>query len=114
MKPLEWTCYAIHPDLVATNAVMSFEAAIWFWMTPQKNKPSCHDVVIGAWTPTEADVAANRLSGYVVITNVINGGECGHGLDKRVAERIGFFERYCGMLGVSTGDNLDCYSQCSF
>ncbi|GMN28779.1 hypothetical protein TIFTF001_002179 [Ficus carica] len=76
----------------------------------EKNKPSCHDVVIGAWTPTEADVAANQLSGYGVITNLFNGGECGHGLDKRVAKRIGFYERYCGMLGVSTADNLDCYS----
>ncbi|KAM6563582.1 hypothetical protein CsatB_023580 [Cannabis sativa] len=104
-----------NPDLVATDAVVSFKTAIWFWMTPQYNKPSCHDVIVGEWIPTPADVAANRLPGYGVITNIINGGlECGHGEDDRVKDRIGFYERYCGILGVSTGENVDCYHQHSF
>ena len=103
-----------NPDLVATDADVSLGAAIWFWMTPRDDKPSCHDVIVGAWTPNEADLAANRLPGYGLITNIINQGECGHGADKRVANRIGFFERYCSMLGVEAGDNLDCYHQCSF
>ncbi|KAF4357226.1 endochitinase [Cannabis sativa] len=104
-----------NPDLVATDAVVSFKTAIWFWMTPQYNKPSCHDVIVGEWIPTPADVAANRLPGYGVITNIINGGlECGHGEDDRVKDRIGFYERYCGILGVSTGENVDCYYQHSF
>jgi chitinase len=50
-----------------------------------------------------------------VITNIINGGlECGKGQDSRVADRIGFYKRYCDLLGVSYGDNLDCYSQRPF
>ncbi|KAJ6740513.1 CHITINASE-RELATED [Salix purpurea] len=36
-----------NPDLVATGPVISFKTAIWFWMTPQANKPSSHDVIIG-------------------------------------------------------------------
>ncbi|OMO83593.1 Glycoside hydrolase, family 19, catalytic [Corchorus olitorius] len=104
-----------NPDQVATDAIISFKTAIWFWMTPQYNKPSCHNVIIGKWTPSAADTAAGRVPGYGVTTNIINGGlECGRGPDARVASRIGFFKRYCDILGVSYGSNLDCYNQRSF
>ncbi|KAF2301221.1 hypothetical protein GH714_020936 [Hevea brasiliensis] len=66
-----------NPDLVATDRVISFKAAIWFWMTPQFPKPSCHDVITGQWSPTGHDISAGRAPGYGVITNIINGGlEC--------------------------------------
>ncbi|XP_015951307.1 endochitinase-like [Arachis duranensis] len=104
-----------NPDLVATDPVISFKTAIWFWMTPQGNKPSCHNVITGGWTPSSTDTAAGRVPGYGVITNIINGGlECGHGPDSRVEDRIGFYSRYCSMLGVSTGNNLDCNNQSPF
>ncbi|CAL9116653.1 unnamed protein product [Musa acuminata var. zebrina] len=104
-----------NPDLVATDATISFKTALWFWMTPQSPKPSCHDVITGSWTPSNADRAAGRLPGYGVTTNIINGGlECGKGYDARVADRIGFYKRYCDLLGVSYGDNLDCYNQRPF
>ncbi|CAL9750568.1 unnamed protein product, partial [Musa acuminata subsp. burmannicoides] len=89
-----------NPDLVATDATISFKTALWFWMTPQSPKPSCHDVITGSWTPSNADRAAGRLPGYGVTTNIINGGlECGKGYDARVADRIGFYKRYCDLLG---------------
>ncbi|XVE82408.1 hypothetical protein DITRI_Ditri16bG0002100 [Diplodiscus trichospermus] len=104
-----------NPDLVATNPTISFKTAVWFWMTPQGNKPSSHNVIIGQWTPSEADRTAGRVPGYGVITNIINGGlECGHGPDNRVEDRIGFYRRYCDLLGVSYGSNLDCYNQRPF
>ncbi|XP_054777486.1 endochitinase [Prosopis cineraria] len=104
-----------NPDLVASDAVISFKTALWFWMTPQSPKPSCHDVITGRWSPSAADRAAGRLPGYGTTTNIINGGlECGRGQDSRVADRIGFFKRYCDILGVGYGSNLDCYSQRPF
>ncbi|KAL7207059.1 hypothetical protein ACSBR2_019705 [Camellia fascicularis] len=104
-----------NPDLVATDPVISFKTAIWFWMTPQSPKPSCHDVIDGSWTPSAADQSAGRFPGYGVITNIINGGlECGHGSDARVQDRIGFYQRYCQIIGVSPGDNLDCGNQVPF
>ncbi|VAI93917.1 unnamed protein product [Triticum turgidum subsp. durum] len=61
------------------------------------------------------DRAAGRVPGFGVITNIINGGiECGHGQDSRVADRIGFYKRYCDILRVGYGDNLDCYNQRPF
>jgi hypothetical protein len=82
-----------NPDLVATDATISFKTAIWFWMTPQANKPSSHDVIIGQWTPSAADTSAGRVPGYGVITNIINGGkECGKGPVDKAADRIGFYK----------------------
>ncbi|KAI9107828.1 hypothetical protein K1719_021164 [Acacia pycnantha] len=104
-----------NPELVATDPVLSFETALWFWMTPQWPKPSCHDVMTGSWTPSDADLAAGRLPGYGTVTNIINGGlECGIGPDPGVEDRIGFYKRYCDILGVDYGDNLDCHSQKPF
>ncbi|KAL7213733.1 hypothetical protein ACSBR2_016293 [Camellia fascicularis] len=106
-----------NPDLVETDPVISFKTALWFWMTTQSPKPSCHDVIIGNWTPTPADQLTGRVPGYGVITNIINGGlECGHGPNSRVEDRIGFYQRYYSdeIFDVSTGDNLDCNNQAPF
>lgn len=105
-----------NPELVANDVVIAFKTAIWFWMTPQSPKPSCHDVITGQWQPSDADIAAGRLPGYGVITNIINGGlECGKGEDDRVVGRIKFYLRYCSILGVDDpGENLDCYKQRPF
>ncbi|KAL4616457.1 hypothetical protein ACB092_07G200300, partial [Castanea dentata] len=90
-----------NPDLVATDPVISFKVALWFWMTPQSPKPSCHDVITGNWNPSSADTAAGRLSGYGTTTNIINGGlECGRGPNAQVESRIGFYKRYCDFFGV--------------
>ncbi|XP_073011512.1 endochitinase-like [Typha latifolia] len=103
------------PDLVATDPIISFKTALWFWMTQQPPKPSCHSVITDQWTPLAGNVSAGWLPGYGVITNIINGGiECGHGPDDRVKNRIGYYQRYCDILGVDYGDNLDCYNQSSF
>ncbi|VFQ88200.1 unnamed protein product [Cuscuta campestris] len=98
-----------NPDLVATDPTLSFKTALWFWMTPQGSKPSSHDVMTGQWTPS----AAGRVPGYGLVTNIINGGvECGGGgAGDRVADRIGFYKRYCDIFGVAYGDNLDCSNQ---
>ncbi|XP_062086748.1 probable inactive chitinase-like protein LaCIC [Humulus lupulus] len=103
------------PDLVSTDPVISFKAAIWFWMTPQSPKPSCHDVITGRWNPSGADQSAGRVPGYGVTTNIINGGlECGQGWNAKVEDRIGFFKRYCDIFRIGYGNNLDCYNQRSW
>ncbi|KAI3935967.1 hypothetical protein MKX01_021918 [Papaver californicum] len=104
-----------NPDLVAQDPAISFKTALWFWMTSQSPKPSCHNVVVGQWQPSSTDVSAGRLPGYGVITNIINGGiECNKGPNDSGKDRIGFYQRYCSLMGVSAGDNLDCYYQKPF
>lgn len=104
-----------NPDLVANDPVISFKTGLWFWMTPQAPKPSSHDVMGGRWRPSAADSSAGRVPGYGVVTNIINGGiECGKGNNAQMQDRIGFYRRYCQILGVNPGNNLDCANQRPF
>ncbi|THF95542.1 hypothetical protein TEA_017603 [Camellia sinensis var. sinensis] len=106
-----------NPDLVQTDPVISFRIALWFWMTSQSPKPSCHAVITETWTSSAAGQSESRVPEYGVITNIIYGNlECSNGMDSRVESRIGFYQRYCSdeIFGVSTGDNLDCNNQRPF
>ncbi|RLM55807.1 chitinase [Panicum miliaceum] len=104
-----------HPELVANDTIVSFETAMWFWMTPQSPKPSCHDVMTGQWRPSPADVAAGRLPGYGVTTNIINGNQCGPGSSHYLDDNaVGFYKHFCDKLGMSYGENLDCRNQRPF
>ncbi|KAK8914004.1 Chitinase 10 [Platanthera zijinensis] len=100
------------PELVANRSDIAFKTALWFWMTARNNKPSCHDVMVGSFVPTSADTAANRVAGFGLVTNIINGGlECLLPNDTRVEDRIGFYQRYAQLLDVEVGPNLDCANQ---
>jgi chitinase len=97
------------PELVASDGVVSFKTALWFWMTPQAPKPSCHDVMTGGWQPSAQDLAAGRKPGLGMTINIINGGlECTRPTDGRVEDRVGFYQRFTGMLSVPTGENMYC------
>ena len=100
-----------NPDLVQTNPVVAFKTAIYFWMTPQTNKPSAHDVMIGKWQPSVADKAKGRTPGFGMTTNIINGEvECNKGDNmESMNDRIGFYKHFLKQLGVS--DN-NCACSC--
>jgi chitinase len=103
------------PGLVTRDGTIGWETALWFWMTTQAPKPSCHDAITGRWTPSAADLAAGRRPGFGVTIDVINGGlECHMPGDGRVADRIGFYMRYTTLLGVSPGSDVDCATMSSF
>ncbi|XP_052135334.1 chitinase 10 [Oryza glaberrima] len=104
-----------NPEIVANCSDIAFQTALWFWMTPRDTKPSCHQVMVGEYRPGPADVAANRTAGFGLVTNIVNGGlECNRAGDARVNNRIGFYRRYCQVLGVDVGPNLDCEHQQPF
>lgn len=99
-----------NPELVSTDATVSFMTAIWFWMTPQAPKPSAHDVMVGNWVPNQDDIAGNRLPGLGMTANIINGGvECGladtTSEKPQMQDRINYYERYTNLLDVSTDIN---------
>ena len=90
------------PDVVATDPIVSFKTAIWFWMTKHNNKPSCHDILITANSGTNSD---HQVASYDVISKMINGKsaqQSGLGLNA-VTTSIGYYKRYCDMLKVSYG-----------
>jgi len=97
-----------NPELVSTDASISFMTAIWFWMTPQAPKPSAHDVMVGNWTPTDDEILDHRLPGLGMTANIINGGvECGLAdtthEKPQMQDRINYYKRYTGLLQVSKG-----------
>ncbi|MHB1921366.1 MAG: chitinase [Chitinophagaceae bacterium] len=104
-----------HPDLLDQDSVLAFASAIWFWMTPQANKPSCHEVMDGEWKPNLRDSLAGRKPGFGTTLNIINGGvECGHPPLGKTLMRYQEYQYFCHFLRVSAGMNLDCTYQIPF
>jgi len=106
----------LHPERLAHDPVLSFASAIWFWMTPQFPKPSCHDIMTGNWKPTSNDLINGRVPGFGATVNVINGGiECGtsHELEKTTF-RYKYYQFFCNYFRVSPGENINCSSQKPF
>jgi basic endochitinase B len=105
-----------HPEMLSSDPVLSFASAIWFWMTPQYPKPSCHDIMIGKWKPTDADLQKGRIPGFGATVNVINGGvECGIGKDlEKTSYRYQYYQYFCNFFGVLPGENISCSNQKPF
>lgn len=97
-----------NPDLVATDGAISFQTALWFWMTPQQPKPSCHAVMTGGWTPSSEDSNLGRAPGFGMTINIINGGlECGIQSEK-ASKRVSYYQSFTQMLGVDMGESFSC------
>jgi hypothetical protein len=105
-----------HPERLSEDGVISFASAIWFWMTPQPPKPSCHNIMVGNWKPTADDVAKGRVPGFGATLNVINGGvECGTGTEQQhTKDRYDYYRYFCQYLQVSPGENISCSNQTPF
>jgi hypothetical protein len=101
-----------NPDLITTDPVIAFKAAIYFWMTPQTHKPSAHDVMIGKWQPNAVDKAAGRAPGFGMVINIVNGAlECGLGENNvGMKDRIGFYRYFLTKLGIT---DVNCVCSCA-
>lgn len=100
-----------NPDLITTDPVVAFKAAIYFWMTPQTHRPSAHDVMIGKWQPNAADKAAGRTPGFGAVTLIINGPvECNKGDNAPdMQDRINFYQHFLAKFGIS---DANCACSC--
>ena len=75
------------PETVATNAVISFKTALWFWMT---------------------NVHQSIGQGFGATIRLINSGECDGRKSSLVQSRVQYYTQYCNEFGVATGTNLYC------
>lgn len=97
------------PERIEEDPVLAFRTALWFWMRPQGAKPSCHEVMTNAWTPSAADDEAGRKPGFGMTIIIINGTECGNPARRVAVEsRLGHYARFAEILGVDEGDHVDC------
>ncbi|MFS7924850.1 putative chitinase [Helianthus anomalus] len=78
-----------NPEIVATDPVVSFKTALWFWME------NVH------W-----DFASGK--GFGATIRAINGGECDGGNRAAMNSRVKYYTDYCRQFGVPTGNNLMC------
>ncbi|KAI3746665.1 hypothetical protein L6452_09104 [Arctium lappa] len=77
-----------NPEIVATDPVISFRTALWYWMTNVQS-------VLG--------------QGFGATIRAINGPlECDGANPATVSSRVQYFTEYCNQLGVTTGNNLRC------
>ena len=100
-----------NPELLENDAVIAFKAAIWFWMMPEMQKPSAHDVMTGKWQPKAADKAKGREPGFGMTINIINGVlECNKGeKNSGMTDRMGFYQYFLKKLGAT---NPNCVCSC--
>ncbi len=84
------------PGLVARDAKVAWQTALWFWMTSQPGGETCHGAVV-------------KGLGFGNTIDIINGAvECNGGNPDAVAQRSQFYRGYCSALGVDPGGNLTC------
>ncbi len=109
------------PQRVANEGWLALSSAIYFYMTPRAPKPSIHETVTGLWQPTSRDIAADRVPGFGVTIQIINGGlECNFPLEAATArKRRIYFEGISRYLEIWDGfvENYpkhDCINMQSF
>jgi len=98
------------PGVGNIGGVLGFKSAIWFWMTPQEQKPSCHDVMLSTWKPNAYQEKAGWKFGLGATIMVINGGvEGGRGeSDSQVGTRVRSYRMFAKAMGADiTGEKLD-------
>lgn len=110
------------PDLVADDPTVAWRVALWQWMTPLEGRPSAHEVMIGSWSdnrkggllnfpgPQKSTVAASSFGTSISV--IAGQKECGILDSKNAENRINYYLRYCAMLGVDPGDDLQVYLNC--
>ncbi len=85
-----------NPGLVSSDATVSWETAIWFWMTVMAGGRTAHTVMV-------------QNAGFGLTINVINGNiECNGGNSEAVNQRVNAYKSFCALLGVDPGANLTC------
>ena len=76
------------PETVATDPVISFKTALWYW--------------VNAVQPVISQ-------GFGATIRAINGAiECNGGNPAAVQARINYYTQYCNQLGADPGPNLSC------
>ncbi|XP_010524052.1 PREDICTED: endochitinase EP3 [Tarenaya hassleriana] len=76
------------PETVATDPVLSFKTALWYWNNRVQPVVS---------------------QGFGATIRAINGAlECDGANTATVQSRVGYYTRYCSQFGVAPGDNLTC------
>lgn len=98
------TSLVANPDLLEQDGELAFLSAIWFWMTPQCPKPSCHQVMQEIYdeSATSYSSALMAKKGFLHTVNIINGDvECRGGNAKPLL-RSKLYKYYMSLIGFTS------------
>jgi predicted chitinase len=85
-----------NPNLVATDAAISWETGLWYWMTGTGNAgTTSHNAMVNG-------------QGFGTTIRAINSIECNGGNTAEMQDRVNLYNRFVGVLGVPAGGNLTC------
>lgn len=104
------------PDMLERDGVLGLMTGIWFWMTPQPPKPSCHQVITGIWQPKEGAPNASYNGNFgltiIIINNEAGQSETGEGA---VARRARYFRLFAGKMSADiSGEHCDTVGMTTF
>lgn len=105
-----------NPEKVCEDGVLGIMTGIWFWMTPQPPKPSCHQVITNTWQPkagaANAEYNGNFGLTIVIINNESGQAETGTGA---VARRARYYRIFAGKMGADiTNEHCDTVGMTTF
>lgn len=94
-----------NPDLVQSSSQITWDTALWFWMTPQGAKPSAHQAI----TTSPGTLINGKPAGFGLTIDIINGGlECGQKGNAEELNRVNHYEQWFGAkLGLAGHDYDD-------
>ncbi len=106
------TSLVSNPDLLEQDGELAFLSAIWFWMTPQCPKPSCHQVMQEIYNESATTYSSAKMNkkGFLHTVNVINGSvECFAGAwDKaKPVLRSKLYRYYMSLIGFTSTEILN-------
>jgi predicted chitinase/chitodextrinase len=85
-----------NPGLVGTDAAISWETGLWYWMTGTGNAGvTSHNAMVNG-------------QGFGTTIRAINSIECNGGNTAEMQDRVNLYTQFAGVLGVPTGSNLTC------
>ena len=93
-----------NPDLVEQDGELALLSAIWFWMTPQCPKPSCHQVMQEIYDESATSYSSAKMSkkGFLHTVNIINGDvEC-RGANSKPLLRSKLYKYYMSLIGFTS------------
>ena len=100
------------PELLEQDGELALLSAIWFWMTPQCPKPSCHQVMQEVYDESATTYSSAKMSkkGFLHTVNIINGAvECRSSGVTQPVLRSKLYKYYMSLVGFTSTeiDNED-------
>jgi hypothetical protein len=97
------------PEIVSENWFIGLASAIWYYMIPQNERPSLHDIVVGYWKPNATEMRNGLEQWFWATINAINHDLCGQEEETTEAQtRINFFSEFANALQVNMGSSYSC------